>query len=222
MSKTLSRRSFLTGSVATGALAAVGLAGCSPAPAATNADPAPASSTSEPVGQHPWEVYPGDIAESEIAETVEQDVVIVGLGASGSYAATSAVENGLSVAVLERNDTFNANGGSHYMFNAAPFKKIGVEVDVDEGRYLRLKAMLSGPMIEKEQRRYSLPGGLTLEVNQVDPALESGFYYAEVEFDTEAAALAWTPPEALTAYLSHEVTGQPGESMAAYWASTRG
>ena len=51
-----------------------------------------------------------------------------------------------------------------------------VEVDVDEGRYLRLKAMLSGPMIEKEQRRYSLPGGLTLEVNQVDPALESGFY----------------------------------------------
>ena len=97
-----------------------------------------------------------------------------------------------------------------------------VEVDVDEGRYLRLMAMLSGPMIEKEQRRYPLPGGLTLEVNQVDPALESGFYYAEVEFDTEAAALAWTPPEALTAYLSHEVTGQPGESMAAYWASTRG
>ena len=38
-----------------------------------------------------------------------------------------------------------------------------VEVDVDEGRYLRLKAMLSGPMIEKEQRRYSLPGGLTLD-----------------------------------------------------------
>lgn len=97
-----------------------------------------------------------------------------------------------------------------------------VEVDVDEGRYLRLMAMLSGPMIEKEQRRYPLPGGLTLEVNQVDPALESGFYYAEVEFDTEAAALAWTPPEALTAYLSPEVTGQPGESMAAYWASTRG
>ena len=32
-----------------------------------------------------------------------------------------------------------------------------VEVDVDEGRYLRLRAMLSGPMIEKEQRRYPLP-----------------------------------------------------------------
>ena len=95
-------------------------------------------------------------------------------------------------------------------------------MDVDEGRYLRLMVMLSGPMIEKEQRRYPLPGGLTLEVNQVDPALESGFYYAEVEFDAEAAALAWTPPEALTAYLSHEVTGQPGESMAAYWARTRG
>ncbi|UQT49082.1 hypothetical protein M5E87_03475 [Flavonifractor plautii] len=30
-------------------------------------------------------------------------------------------------------------------------------MDVDEGRYLRLKAMLSGPMIEKEQRRYPSP-----------------------------------------------------------------
>ena len=97
-----------------------------------------------------------------------------------------------------------------------------IELPVSEGDYARLITLLSGPMIDKEQRRYPLPGGLTLEVNQVDPALESGFYYAEVEFDTEAAALAWTPPEALTAYLSHEVTGQPGESMAAYWARTRG
>lgn len=96
-----------------------------------------------------------------------------------------------------------------------------IEVAVDQDRYQRLKAMLGKPMIQKEQRRYPLPGGLILEVNLVDPQLDSGFFYAEVEFPDEAAALSWTPPEALAAYLSHEVTGRPGESMAAYWERTR-
>lgn len=96
-----------------------------------------------------------------------------------------------------------------------------IEVTVDQDRYQRLKAMLGKPMIRKEQRRYPLPGGLTLEVNSVDPCLESGFFYAEVEFPDEVSALTWMPPEDLTAYLFREVTGQPGESMAAYWERTR-
>ncbi|MBM6926879.1 hypothetical protein [Pseudoflavonifractor phocaeensis] len=96
-----------------------------------------------------------------------------------------------------------------------------IEIPLDLDRYRRLLAMLGKPMIQKEQRRYPLPGGLTLEVNQVDPQLDTDFFYAEVEFSTEDAAIAWTPPAELAAYLSHEVTGQPGESMAAYWARTR-
>ena len=97
-----------------------------------------------------------------------------------------------------------------------------LELPVTAEQYERLKALLPGPMIEKEQRRYPLPGGLTLEVNSVDPHRDTGFFYAEVEFPSESAARAWTPPEVLAGYLSHETTGQPGESMAAYWARTRG
>lgn len=96
-----------------------------------------------------------------------------------------------------------------------------IELPVEEKDYARLITLLSGPMIEKEQRRYPLPGGLTLEVSSVDPALDSGFFYAEVEFPDEDAARAWAPPEPWAAYLSRETTGQPGESMAAYWARTR-
>ena len=96
-----------------------------------------------------------------------------------------------------------------------------IELPVSEGDYARLITLLSGPMIEKEQRRYPLPGGLTLEVNSVDPALETGFFYAEVEFPDEDSARSWGPPGAWAAYLSRETTGQPGESMAAYWARTR-
>ena len=97
-----------------------------------------------------------------------------------------------------------------------------LELPVTAEQYTRLKALLTGPMIEKEQRRYPLPGGLTLEVNSVDPGLDTGFFYAEVEFPGEDAALAWAPPAELAAYLNHETTGQPGESMAAYWERTRG
>ena len=96
-----------------------------------------------------------------------------------------------------------------------------VELPLSPADYARLKGLLPGPMIEKEQHRYPLPGGLTLEVNRVDPALDTGFFYAEVEFPDEAAARAWAPPAEWAAYLSRETTGVPGESMAAYWARTR-
>ncbi|WP_366027355.1 hypothetical protein [uncultured Flavonifractor sp.] len=45
-----------------------------------------------------------------------------------------------------------------------------IELELTSDHYHRLKAMLNKPMIQKEQRRYSLPGGLTLEVNSVDPS----------------------------------------------------
>ena len=96
-----------------------------------------------------------------------------------------------------------------------------IELPVTEEQYQALTGMLAAPMIQKEQRRYPLSGGLTLEVNQVDRDLDTGFFYAEVEFPDEAAAHAWNPPAELAGYLCHETTGQPGESMAAYWERTR-
>ena len=124
-SKGMSRRNFILGSAAAGAIGALGiagLAGCSPSSSSSDSSASSDSSTSTTSttasGTHPWEVAPDPIDESEITETIESDVVIIGLGASGTYAATSAIENGLSVTVLERNDTYNANGGSHFMFNS--------------------------------------------------------------------------------------------------------
>ena len=90
-----------------------------------------------------------------------------------------------------------------------------IELELTSDHYHRLKAMLNKPMIQKEQRRYSLP------VNSVDPQLDTGFFYAEVEFPDEASARSWASSGELASYLSHEVTGQPGESMVAYWERTR-
>mgnify|MGYP000694821383 CR=1 FL=1 len=61
---------------------------------------------------------------------------------------------------------------------------------------------------------------MRLEVNHVDPGQPEAFFYAEVEFPDLEAARSWQPGP-LAAYLDQEVTGTPGESMAAYWERTR-
>lgn len=96
-----------------------------------------------------------------------------------------------------------------------------IETNIAPELFAKLEAFIGRPLIEKEQRRYALPGGLTLEVNQVDRGRPGEFFCAEVEFPTREAALAWQPGE-LGEYLSDEVTGKPGQSMAAYWTETRG
>ena len=64
--------------------------------------------------------------------------------------------------------------------------------------------------------------GRTLEVNSVDEGSPTAFFYAEVEFDSEEAARAWSASDVgLGAYLTDEVTEKKGVSMGAYWEQTR-
>ena len=97
-----------------------------------------------------------------------------------------------------------------------------IETDIDKALFDQLRDFIGKPLVKKVQRRYNLPGGLVLEANQVDPGQPTAFFYAEVEFASEADALAWQPVQGLAGYLQNEVTDQPGESMGAYWLRTRG
>ena len=60
-----------------------------------------------------------------------------------------------------------------------------------------------------------LDAGLTLEVNSVDPGMDTGFFYAEVEFPDKAAALAWTPPAELAPY--HALCAMGAVPTKVYW-----
>ena len=97
-----------------------------------------------------------------------------------------------------------------------------IETEIDADLFAKLEHLIGKPLIHKERRGYALPGGLTLEVNCVDPDLPTAFWYAEVEFETEAQALAWDPAGCgLADYLHEECTGKPGSSMGEYWLQTR-
>ena len=98
-----------------------------------------------------------------------------------------------------------------------------IETEIDAELFAKLAHLIGKPLIQKERRSYRLPDGLTLEVNCVDKGLPTAFWYAEVEYPTVAAANAWQPAAwGLADYLGDEVTGQPGQSMGAYWLQTRG
>ena len=95
-----------------------------------------------------------------------------------------------------------------------------IETEIDADLFARLEHLIGKPLIKKERRSYRLPDGLTLEVNCVDKGLPTAFWYAEVEYKTEAQA---RDPAAvgLGDYLSDECTGKPGSSMGDYWQQTR-
>lgn len=96
METNLSRRGFLTGAAAAGALAAMGLAGCAPTPAAEGSTKTAETGAAAPS----WRDKPE--MPTEFVETVDADIVVVGAGNGGLVAATTAAQNGAKVIVLEK------------------------------------------------------------------------------------------------------------------------
>ena len=99
-----------------------------------------------------------------------------------------------------------------------------IERSIDKALFDDLEHKIIGkPLIKKIRRSYTLSDGSVLEVNHVDEGRPTEFWYAEVEYPTVEAARSWQPERCgLCAYLSDEVTDQPGQSMGAYWEQTRG
>lgn len=85
-----------------------------------------------------------------------------------------------------------------------------VETELSQAQFEELEGMLEQPMIHKEYHAYRLEDGHLLECSIVDDGV---FSYAEVEFASEAEALAWEPLPCL----GKETTYESGVSMREYW-----
>lgn len=97
-----------------------------------------------------------------------------------------------------------------------------IEFPITPEQFAQLEDLIGFPLIPKLRRSYRLTDGLVLEVNLVDQGMETEFMYAEIEYETEEQARSWNPADsALSEYLNDEVTGQPRQTMGAYWQTTR-
>lgn len=114
----LNRRSFLIGGAALGAAAVSALAGCAPgAPKAAAEDSATANTTTV-AGTVPAGVFAVDFEQSAVelepitdfAAEETYDIVVVGAGCAGVPAVLTALEEGASVACLQKEPVVAANG----------------------------------------------------------------------------------------------------------------
>jgi fumarate reductase flavoprotein subunit len=116
----ISRRGFLSGLTAVGAIALTGgLGACAPETGGTEAP-------SEP------EDAPATSAPTDIAETLEADIIIVGAGISGLSAAVQASQDGNKVIVLEKGGKVGGNGlGTEGVFavNSDLQQQQGIHID---------------------------------------------------------------------------------------------
>lgn len=141
----ISRRDFIKGAAA-GAMgmAAMGVLGaCSP----TVTDPSSSEESTQaqaqsqspaasplPVVSESADFFakPQPIAESEITEVLDADMVVVGAGNGGVVSALTALEEGASVILLEKNATPCMWAGEMSALNTRAAKSFGVEYTLEE------------------------------------------------------------------------------------------
>lgn len=128
MTQNVSRRAFLTGAGMLGAGLAATMAGCAPKAAGTEDAAQAAGSAMAATGQPAFLSAPDPI--TNIKETLEADIVVVGLGVAGVAATRSAAEEGLKVIAIERCVEPSARSSQFACFNTDNARMMGIE-DVD-------------------------------------------------------------------------------------------
>lgn len=115
----ISRRSFVgLGAAATAAAALTSLAGCAPSTSDPSENEDASQSAESGQAVEDWVGADPEIADEDIAETVEYDVVVVGAGVAGSTAACAAVESGVRVVILDKGVTNHVGGPACSMLNS--------------------------------------------------------------------------------------------------------
>ena len=129
----ISRRSFLGLGATAAVIAGAGLAGCSPAAKETGSasgGSASAGSAAASTGTASFLVAPDPIADSDITETIDAEIVVVGAGISGISAVRSAVENGAkNIVVVEKGTTWQYRSNQVGCIGGKIQKDLGIEID---------------------------------------------------------------------------------------------
>lgn len=134
MEQGMSRRNFLVGAGAVSALGALGLAGCSPKKSASDEKAASGEAGSATGGSNDWLGEAPEIAASDIKETRETDILIVGAGMSGSAAIATAIDEGANFIAVDKG---TEPAACHFDIGAINSKWTAEAGEhVDEGRLL--------------------------------------------------------------------------------------
>ncbi len=166
----ISRRSLLKGAAigAAGVAAMGALGACSSEESSSSSDETastegtnveePETSETNAEGKHSWEVRPDPI--TDIADTIDTEVVIVGAGYSGMSCACNAAQNGAKVIVVEKSTVMNGHGvGGTGAIKSRALDDLGIELDysIEMERWvstcgMRCRESLVGKWFREDER----------------------------------------------------------------------
>lgn len=76
-----------------------------------------------------WDKAPDPIPESEIVDTVNTGVIVIGAGLAGMIAALAAQEAGSTPIIIEKNGAFSARGSHNAAFATRLHEELGIKVN---------------------------------------------------------------------------------------------
>ena len=131
----ITRRSFLGLGATAAVVAGAGLAGCAPAAkddpakgASAGGDAAAPAANGNPTEFTPsWMNPPEPIDDSTVAETIDVDVCVVGLGLAGVCALREAADSGAKVIGIEKGVDVGYRSGEFGTFGSEIHKQLGIE-----------------------------------------------------------------------------------------------
>ncbi|OUO89880.1 hypothetical protein B5F40_09390 [Gordonibacter sp. An230] len=199
------RRSFLKGAMLAGAgTAAFGLVGCAANGGASNEASSNASTGSGTAGQlnaetidkgtWSFEVAPEPVAESEIVQTYEADIIVVGAGVSGLACAASATEEGADVILFAASSQPVARGGSNHGIGTKFHERLGITdytKDTVDG-FIRQELARNGYRVD-QKKWYKWVNNSATTMNWLIDLMEAKGYITTMEIgytDTEGVFTA--------------------------------
>lgn len=207
MIKEVSRRSFLKGA----ALGAAGVAAMGTLGVAGAAEAEAADMNAE---KQKWAFEIPPAAITDVAETVENELVVVGAGMSGLVVALAAAEEGVKVTLISASDGPVARGGSVHATNSRVLEAAGQQpYDLD---YIWKKELVNNMSCALDMRKwYKLYDNSEASMNWLLDRCEEGGITAVIEMNTPRYgedSPFYTPPVSHS-FLSPGVTrsgiGQP-------------
>ncbi len=148
----VSRRNFLAGAaVAASSAAVAGLAGCSPSNAsdeeAVTSDSVSGGMNADSFfGKWDFEIPDESIADDQIAETIEAEIVVVGAGTGGLTVANSAAEEGANVVLISASSKPISRGGSNHATYSKAMEAAGL--DRNDALFLEKELQSNGARVD--------------------------------------------------------------------------
>ena len=105
-------------------------------------------SNRSPKKGYSWETPPETIPETEIAETLTAEVLVIGGGISGLAASARCAYRGLQTIVIDKNETMKALAGQIAAVNSRVMAEKGITIDTKQLAADWLK--MSGSRVQEE------------------------------------------------------------------------